>query len=178
MTLPTEILVEILERTAPAALYFSCRWVSKAFRKRSEYLLREKLRFTMLDNTTYSGKTHRPCGFHTARRLATSSQVPQFGAQRINPGYYATEKHRKWLERNVRLPWKCTIAALQFSTLCRDEDLWGRRLIFHSELKFCPIGGFSHMAQFAWAGLVGSMDRRTACPPAGETRSGDSKASR
>lgn len=115
--------------------------------------MREKLRFTMLDNTTYSGKTYQPCGFHTARRLATSSQVRQFGARLIDPGYYATKRHKEWLKRNVRLLWKCTIVAVRFSTLCRDEDLWRRGLIFHSELKSCPLGCSSH--RLPWYNLLG-----------------------
>ncbi|KAF3052039.1 hypothetical protein E8E11_002488 [Didymella keratinophila] len=94
VTLPSDILVEILERTSPATLIFSCRLVSRMFRSWSEHFLRKKLEYARVVTTAYNGKSRRPCALKTALHVLTGRKTRRFSNHVTNTpdAYIAFER--------------------------------------------------------------------------------------
>lgn len=131
VTLSTDILVKILERTSLATLHFSCRLVSKMFRSWSKHFLRKKLEPAYVVTGPYDGKCRQSCALTTAVRVVTGKKPRRFPNSVTNTldAYIAFEREIRQVAcpqticPSVRLPWQCRIVVFRISAKSGSRTL-------------------------------------------------------
>lgn len=141
VTLPADILIDILELTSPATLHFSCRLVSKMVRGWSEHVLRKKLKPKHVIASPYDGKSRQSCSLKTAPRIVIGKKARPFRNSITDTpnAHVAFDRELtqlifpKTVCPSLRLPWQCRVVVLRVSAKCELRDLWGRGVAFCSD---------------------------------------------